>query len=154
MMENCFHVKKSGKEYQTWTRSFLGDEELDFYLEDEQTWIRAKVTRRYIDDGSGNAPGAEAHFIFTWRDDAGNWCYTLHAGIRVRMEAPTDAELIAASVWCEGGDWTGGYNGPASYEACLKHGTRYVTQHGQSVWYCDEHKPEWLAERKESEQCG
>lgn len=144
MMEDCFHVTKESKEYQTWTRSLLGDEEVEFYLEGEQQWIRAKVHRVYIDDGSGNAPGANAHFYLTWKDEKGNWKYVMHGGLRVRLEAPTDAELAEASGWCEGGDYVGGWYEPATYQSCLQHGKQYVTQHGQKVWYCDEHKPEWL----------
>lgn len=130
MMESHFHIKKESKDYQTWTRALLGGDELEFYLEAESIWLKATVHRVYIDDGS-----ADAHFYLTWTDEMVKWKYVLHADLRVRVEAPTDDELIAHSVWCEGGDWYEDYNRP-----CSKHGKKYITQHGQSVWYCDEHK--------------
>lgn len=143
MMNPHFHVQKESKEYQSWEGSFLGDEKIEFYHEERQTWIKATVHRVYIDDGSGNAPGADAHFYFIWDDEQGPWKYVMHAGLRVRVVAPTDEELIAASGWCEGIDWEDGYNSPATPIHCSEKGKKYVTPSGQKCWYCDQHKPEW-----------
>lgn len=143
MMNPHFHVEKTGNEYQKWEQSFLGGEEIEFYLEERQTWIKAKVHRVYIDDGSGNAPGCDAHFYLIWDDEQGSWKYVMHAGVKVRFDAPTDEELIAASGWCEGSDWTGGYYEPATAVPCSKHGKKYVAPSGQKCWYCDQHRPDW-----------
>lgn len=145
MMHDCFYVKKEGKEYQGWERSLGDGDEIEFFLADENAWLKGTVDSWYIDDASGNAPGANAHFFLIISRDGKRYRYVLHDGLQVRLEAPTDAELVKRSVWCEGGDWEDGYKySPATWAPCHEHGTRYVTKHGQAVWYCDTHKPDWL----------
>lgn len=141
MMNERFHVQKESKEYQTWTRSFIDGDRMEFWYEAEQIWLVGVVDKYYIDDGSGNAPGADAHFFIELRHEGKHYKYDLHEGLKIRLEAPTDEELRARVGWCEGTDW-GEY--PDEHRDCLEHGTRYVTEHGQAVWYCDNHKPSWL----------
>lgn len=145
MANDYFHVQKESHDYQRWEHTLYDGAAIEFCLESEQQWIRAKVDSVYIDDGSGNAPEANAHFSAKWQDERGRWQYTLHEDLRVRIEAPTDDELIARSGWCEGVDYepVGPYN-PDRQIHCSKRGTMYVAPSGQNCWYCDEHKPVWL----------
>src|SRR6266536_4930927 len=143
MMCAYFFVEKTGKEYQRWERALYQGDEIEFYLESENAWLNGVVHSWAIDDGSGNAPGADAHFFVVIKRGGKKYKLDLHRGLRVRLEAPTDAELVDASVWCEGGDWEGGWNAPADWVPCSQKGHRYVSPGGLATWYCDEHKPEW-----------
>ena len=139
MMHDHFYLKKESKDYQKWEEIIIAGEELEFFDEQGQQWIKATITSTYIDDGSGNAPGANAHYYLQWTDEQGEgWRYTMRGGIRVRVNAPTDDELKQRS-WCEGGDWEGGWNGPADWRPCHEHGKRYIAPSGQACWYCEKH---------------
>lgn len=143
MRDSYFHVTIEGKDHQKWEHSIGYGDEIECFLED-QRWQKGVVRNWYIPDGSGNTPGADAHFFLTWEDKDGTWRYDLHAGLRVRLEVPTHAELVAASKWCEGGDFEGGYNAPAQWVRCTRYGKQYSAGGGQAVWYCDAHKPAWV----------
>lgn len=143
MANDHFHIEKSGDEYQCWTQTFTGGESVSFWLDEQQQWITGTVDSWYIPDGSGNAPAANAHYFLKWETPAGPWKYDLHAGLKVRVEAPTDEELIARSGWCEGADWINGYNEPSTTQSCSQRGKKYVAPSGQKCWYCDQHRPSW-----------
>lgn len=144
MSNDHFHVEKTEKEHQGWTHSLYSGDKVEAFIPEKDAWIKVKVAHWDIDDGSGNAPGANAHYFLKWETPTNVWTYDLHAGLRVRLSAPTDAELIAAAGWCEGIDWSDGYNGPSDPTNCFKKGTKYVSPGGQSVWFCDQHKPAWV----------
>jgi hypothetical protein len=144
MMCDRFFVEKQSKQYQRWKQRLYDGDEIEFYYEDESAWLKGVVHSWHIDDGSGNAPGADAHFFLVLSRVGKQYKYELHSGLRVRLEAPTDAELIATSKWCEGGDWYDrGTHMPEEWQPCSKEGRRYLSPSGQATWYCDEHKPEW-----------
>jgi hypothetical protein len=144
MMRDFFFVEKTSKAYQPWVRFFSTGDTLECFLEREQIWVEGVIESYCIPDGSGNAPAANAHFFLTWKDRAGTWKYDLHTGLQVRLEVPTDEELIAASGWCEGGDWESEYNGPSTYTSCSQRGQPSIAPSGQKCWYCEAHKPAWV----------
>src|SRR2546421_11640761 len=80
MMCDYFFIEKQAKEYQRWERRFYSDDEIEFYLQDESVWLGGVVRSWHIDDGSGNAPGADAHFFIVIAREGKQYKYDLHSG--------------------------------------------------------------------------
>src|SRR6266849_2610452 len=87
MMCDRFFVQKEGKQFQRWERRFSDGDEIEFYLVDESIWLKGVVQSWHIDDGSGNAPGADAHFFLVISRKGKKYKYDLHSGLRVRLQA-------------------------------------------------------------------
>lgn len=141
-----FYVEKSGPGYQRWMRQIIAGDELECFLEDKQRWQKGAITSWFVDDGSGNAPDIDSHYILWWNDEQGQrWRYNLHNGLRVKLLAPTDEDLRARPKFCEGYDW--GLH-PSDDTKCSRQDvTHYVSPGGVDCWYCDEHKPDWPQSR-------
>lgn len=138
MMHDHFYLTKTSKDFQPWEEIIIAGDELEFFSQDSQQWIKATVASSYIDDGSGNAPGANAHYSLQWTDGLNAWQYTLHDGLRIRFSAPTDDEMKQRN-WCQGADWTGGWHEPQTPVYCHEKGQRYTAPSGQAYWYCEKH---------------
>src|SRR5262249_48981014 len=135
-----FFVEKRGLGYQTWSQEFISGDTIEFFYEEEQTWLTGTVHRWSISDGSGNAPGSDAHYFIAVQRNGKTYKLDLYEDLLVRLDVPTDEELIARSSWCEGGDEIdqGPFMAP-DYDHCNQRGKRYITSHGQHCWYCDKH---------------
>lgn len=138
MMIDRFYVEiPQGDEWQRWIKELWGGEEIEFFYEAEQIWLPATVDSWYIDDASGNAPGANAHFWLRIERDGKKYKLDLDRGLRVRLEAPTIAELTARPKHCEdielkeyGTRWSPDVHGPCS---------KPVARKVKGSWYCEEH---------------
>lgn len=147
LAHDYFYVQKKSPEYQTWNAQFMLDMDgkaVPVYIEDRNEWYTGQLDSWYIEDGSGNAPAANRHYFFKFEIDGKKYKLDLYDGLKVKVLAPTDEECKKVD-WCQAGDWypVGPWN-PDRYERCRDRGTRYVTKHGQAVWYCNKHIPEWL----------
>jgi hypothetical protein len=141
MMHDRFYIEKKSKSYQTWERSLRNGDEVEFFFETENAWLKGTVDSWFIDDASGNAPGANAHFFLVIERDSKKYKLNLYDGLRIKINAPTDEALIEQSVWCEGGDYDEqGPYAPPVYARCDQRGKEYIAPSGQHVWYCDGHK--------------
>lgn len=140
MEHERFFVRKEGKEFQAWEKGIYAPDTIESFVPD-RGWISAQVEVWNIPDGSGNAPAANAHYFLKWVEGESWMKCDLHAGLRVRVSAPTDQELIARSGRCECLEWMGHeMNRTAS---CGRRGEKYRGPAGQAHWFCKEHKPAW-----------
>lgn len=141
MMEDRFFVEiPAGPDWQQWRNVFWGGEQAEVWYEPERTWLQATVDSWYIDDGSGNAPGANAHFFWKFEQNGEQYQLDMDRDQRIRLEAPTIAELIARPKCCEESvviDEETRYN-PATYGTCYAPVARQV----RGSWYCGEHASE------------
>jgi hypothetical protein len=143
MEHERFYVKKEGLEFQPWEKGIYAPGSVEAFIPDRNAWINTDIEVWPVADGSGNAPAANAHYFLKWRE-LGVWMkYDLHAGLKVRLLAPTDEELVKRSGRCEGVEWTCGDREPSETVTCGRPGEKYRGQAGQAHWFCEEHKPDW-----------
>lgn len=142
-----FFVEKKGQGFQTWVVEFGKGDSIRFFYEDEQQWREGTIDRWLIDDGSGNAPGTDAHYFVRFMREGLPYGLDLYEGLRVEIEVPSDEELRQAPKFCEeliavfGGM---GY-APPEYAHCNKDAQLYVSSAGDVFCFCEEHKPKWAA---------
>jgi hypothetical protein len=140
MEHERFYVEKTGLEFQRWEKGIYAPDTIEAFIPD-RGWISAQVEVWTIDDGSGNAPACNAHYFLKWVEGNGWMKCDLHGGLRIRMQTPTDEELIKRSGRCECLEWMGHeLNQTAS---CGRQGEKYRDPAGQAHWFCWEHKPDW-----------
>ncbi len=138
MMEDRFFVEiPAGENWQEWRQVFWGNEAVEVWYEPEQIWLKVVVDSWFIDDGSGNAPGASAHFFWKFEREGKKYKLDMDRDQRIRLSAPTIAELSARGKRCEdsvlvelGTRWNSDKYGP-----CFTPATRKV----RGSWYCEEH---------------
>ena len=141
MMEDRFFVEiPAGQDWQAWRKVFWGSEEVEVWYEPECAWLHVTAASWFIDDGSGNAPGANAHFFWKLQRDGETYKLDMDRDQRVRLSAPTVEELTARPKHCEDMrliDMETRWN-PATYGSCYEPVTRKV----RGSWYCEEHGEE------------
>ena len=146
MMNPRFHIEKSGKGFPDFEQSLYNDDKIEFFDEEDKMWRKAVVKSWTIDDGSGNAPGVDAHYFVSFEVDAKKWKIDLHHEMKVKIDAPTDEELASQPKFCmeliEDMEGTA-FNAP-TYTHCYKEAQKYVSPTGYEVWSCAEHKPSWI----------
>jgi hypothetical protein len=142
LIETFFVELPAGLNWQKWEHRLLHGDQLEFWYEEEQAWLPAEVQSWKIEDGSGNAPGANAHFFLVVRRDGKKYKLDLDDDLRVRFEAPTVDELAAQAKHCEGieikvegGRYTNEERGP-----CSGPGIYLVA----GSWYCASCAPQNL----------
>lgn len=141
MMQERFYVEiPAGSSWQRWEHPLLHGDRLECQLdtgaqENNLVWLPVEVGAWDIDDGSGNAPGANAHFFFVIRREGKAYRLDLDEGLRVRLEVPTTEELAAMPKRCEGIEqvregtrWSNEEWGP-----CSGPGIYLIEQ----SWYCE-----------------
>jgi hypothetical protein len=148
MMQDRYYVEiPAGASWQRWEHPLLRGDTLECQLEEPPAtldagpqesnlvWVPVEVGSWYIDDGSGNAPGANAHFFFIIRREGKAYRLDLDGGLRVRLEAPTTEELAAMPKRCEGIEliregtrWSNEEWGPCSGPGIYLIG---------KAWYCE-----------------
>lgn len=138
MMIDRFSVEiPAGADWQRWYSEFLGGESVEVWYEAEQVWLPGVAASWFIEDGSGNAPGANAHFFWKFEREGKKYKLDMDGGQRIRMEAPTIEEMIARPKHCEDlrqYDTETRYN-PARYGTCYEPVVRRV----RGSWYCEKH---------------
>lgn len=146
MVHEYFYVVKRGLDFQKWEYSLLAGDEIKFYVESANQWYTGEVHSWSLEDASGNCPSLSAHYFLVVRDHGKTHKYDLHHGLRIRIEAPTEDELRDRPKYCEGGEYD---DFPYSYDYthCHEYGKEYTHKKtGLKMWYCDAHKPTWLAD--------
>ena len=136
-----FYVEKTGLEFQRWEKGIYAPDTIEAFIPD-RGWIKAQVEVWTVADGSGNAPAANAHYFLKWVEGDGWMKCDLHEGLRVRVSAPSDVELIARSGKCECMEWARD-GGLTDLYSCGRRGDKYRDPSGQSHWFCDQHIPRW-----------
>lgn len=149
MMEDRFFVEiPAGEDWQQWRQVFYGSEQVEVWYEPEQTWLSATAASWFIDDGSGNAPGASAHFFWKIERNGKVYKMDMDRGQRIRLSAPTIEELITRPKHCESMriiEMETRYN-PAQYGTCYEPVVRKV----MGSWYCEEHAQHYGPQLKEA----
>ena len=145
MMHDYFgYGHHAGENHQEWRAGLLQGDKVELWFEGEhlgnknfQGWLAVEVGAWNIEDGSGNAPGANAHFFWIWHNEGKRYKIDFAYPDKIRVEAPTISELEQKGKLCEGlhcieeeTRWN-----PARYGQCYQPVTMKV--HGS--WYCDEH---------------
>lgn len=144
LMHDLFtYQHQAGENHQAWIGGLLTGDKVELWFDGEhlgndfQGWLPVEVGSSSIDDGSGNAPGANAHFYWIYCYESKRYRIEFQHHDKIRVNAPTVADLEQMDKPCEG-------------LHCVEEETRYnqakygqcpnpVTMKVHGSWYCAEH---------------